>query len=307
MQSLVGPRASLPPNPLFLHGPAGCGKTHLISALVTEATSGQGDLTVSVLAAGDFLSAGHQEDELPTAIESARNADLLVLEDLHGLPGRAAGMVSALLDHCLAHARPVVLTANEGPGRLSHLSLRLTSRLGGGLVVALLPLSASSRLTYLQARLASRGLMLEDEASRWLATHMDGSARQLDGAVTRVASLTRLHGRPPTLEEIVAHFHDEACSRRLSVERIASRVGEYFRVKLAALRSRRRSRDALLPRQVGMYLARQLTQLSLQQIGAFFGGRDHSTVLHACRKVEESLHRDLALSGAVRRLLAEVA
>src|SRR5207302_9774107 len=107
-------------------------------------------------------------------------------------------------------------------------------------------------------------------------------------------------------EAVAEHFRDDAEARRPTVERIAQRVGRYFRVTPDVLQSRRRRRDALLPRQVGMYLARQLTGLSLHQIGAYFGGRDHSTVLHACRKVEQALARDINLSGAVRRLHADL-
>jgi chromosomal replication initiator protein len=141
----------------------------------------------------------------------------------------------------------------------------------------------------------------------WLADHVAGSVRQLEGAWARLEALVKLHGAAPTVEEVTEHFRTEAEARRPTMERIAQRVSGYFQVEPRHLRSRRRSRDALVPRQVSMYLARQLTGLSLQQIGAFFGGRDHTTVLHACRKVEQALVHDVALSGAVRQLHADLA
>src|SRR5207249_1994629 len=116
--------------------------------------------------------------------------------------------VAALIDFCLVRNRQVVATATEGPARLTHLPVRLTSRLAGGLVVGLLPLTPPSRLSFLQELLASRGLTLDLAIVGWLAQHLDGSGRQLDGAVTRLEGLTRLHGSRPTLEEVVAHFHD---------------------------------------------------------------------------------------------------
>jgi chromosomal replication initiator protein len=141
----------------------------------------------------------------------------------------------------------------------------------------------------------------------WLAEHAGGSVRQLEGALARVEILARLHDRTPDLRLVASHFSGDTDAARPTVERITERVGAYFQLEPRQMQSRRRLRHALLPRQVGMYLARQLTPLSLKQIGAYFGGRDHSTVLHACRKVEEAMAHDAALSGAVRRLHADLA
>ena len=148
---------------------------------------------------------------------------------------------------------------------------------------------------------------LPDDVLDWLAQHLSGSFRQLNGALTRVHRLQTVFGRWPTLDEVAASFEEDAAARQVTLERIAQRVGHHYRVRTKDLLSRSRSRQVLLPRQVGMYLARQLTALSLGQIGAYFGGRDHSTVLHACRKVEEALESDPQLSGVVRQLHADLA
>ena len=147
----------------------------------------------------------------------------------------------------------------------------------------------------------------EDEVVAWLARHVAGSARQLEGALTRLEQLAAGLGRPVRVEDLAEHFGEEAEARVPTMERIVQRVGRYFRVEPRQLCSTRRSRAVLLPRQVSMYLARQLTGLSLEQIGAYFGGRDHSTVLHACRKVEQALGQDAGLGGAVRQLHADLA
>ena len=123
--------------------------------------------------------------------------------------------------------------------------------------------------------------------------------------MTRLEALTRMHGGPPDVDAVAESFRTDAEARRATVESIAQRVGRYFRVEARRLQGATARARPCLPRQVGMYLARRLTDLSLQQIGAYFGGRDHSTVLHACRKVEQALADDLALSGAVRQLQAD--
>jgi chromosomal replication initiator protein len=299
-----GPRRAI--NPLFLYGSVGTGKSHLVSALLAEVTGRAPDLQVSLLAAGDFesllLPDSDKED-----LKAARQADLLVVEDLQNLPARVEGAFVHLIDRGLARGQQLVFTAPVGPAQQVHLPARVTSRLGSGLVVGLEPLSPGSRLAFLQDRVGRRGLNVEAGVVAWLAGHVSGSVRQLEGAVARLASLARLQGGSLGVETVAEHFGVEASAGRPTVERIAQRVGRYFQVEPRQLQGRGRSRSTLLPRQIGMYLARQLTELSLQQIGAYFGGRDHSTVLHACRKVEQALSRDVHLSGAVRQLHADLA
>ena len=183
------------------------------------------------------------------------------------------------------------------PALLPRLPARLASRLAGGLVVGLVPFGPQSRRAFLVALASRQGLSLPGETLDWLASNLPGSARTLEGALVRLregASLT-------TAQEAL---RDDREAHRASVESIAAQVCTYYRVDPASLRSRSRTRQALVPRQVGMYLARRLTSLPLEQIGAYFGGRDHSTVLHACRKVEQALASDAPLSQAVRELSA---
>jgi chromosomal replication initiator protein len=286
-------------NPLFLHGPAGSGKSHLAAALVASAVRRRPDLVVTVL--------GTDVTE-PSALGDARRADLIVLEDVQRLSPRFATAVADLLDHAVARRRLVVATAPHGPARLTALPVRLTDRLAAGLVVGLAPLSPESRLTFLRRRAPRRRLDPDAPAVAWLAEHLDGSVRRLEGGLVRLAALARLNGgRPPEPDELPAHFREEVQAGQLTAEGIARQVSRYFQVDFGQLRAPGKGRQALLPRQVGMYLARQLTQLSLREIGAYFGGRDHATVLHACRKVEQALDVDATLSGAVRRLRAELA
>ena len=289
-------------NPLFLHGPAGVGKTHLVAGLATRVAEREPALSAMILTAGDF---DRDPSEAATDLAAARRADLVAVEDVHRLSATAVEAVVQLLDRGLARQVPLVFTAAVGPAQL-ELPARFTSRLAGGLIVGLEPLGPASRFAFIQDCAARRGLAVDPGALNWLAGNVGGSGRELVGAVTRLEALTRWHGGPPGWETVAESFRTDAEARRATVESIAQRVGRYFRVEARRLQGRDRSRQALLPRQVGMYLARRLTDLSLEQIGAYFGGRDHSTVLHACRKVEQALADDPALSGAVRELQADL-
>jgi chromosomal replication initiator protein len=298
-----GPQEAL--NPLFLHGPSGTGKSRLAGLLVEGVTQRAPATVVSLVNAGD-LAAPRTEGE-PEALAEARRADLLVVEDLQHLPERAVETFVGLVDRGLARGQQQVYTALVGPAQLAHLPARLTSRLAGGLVVGLAPLSPLSRRVFLEQRARERGLTVGGEVLAWLAEHLPGSTRSLEGALARLETLARLEGHVPGAEAVAEYFQTEAEAGRPTVERIVQQVGRYFQVEPRQLQSRARTRGTLLPRQVGMYLARELTGLSLQQIGAYFGGRDHSTVLHACRKVEQALAADVPLSRAVRLLHADLA
>jgi chromosomal replication initiator protein len=293
-------------NPLFLHGPTGSGKSCLVGALAEE-TAG----VVCSLSANAFpLPWDQDEPAAADRYQEARRCDLLIVEDLQHLPERAVETLVQLLDERLRRRLPSVFTANAGPAQLTHrgspLPVRLTNRLASGLVVALEPMQAPSRRVFVQELAQRRGLEIRDDVASWLAESLTG-ARQLEGALHQLEALRALNDKPLTLDELQAHFAVQVEAGKPTVERIVRRVSDYFRVEPRQLRSSRRQRSLLIARQVSMYLARQLTPLSLQQIGACFGGRDHTTVLHACRKVEAAIKNDSQLSGAVRQIHAELA
>lgn len=288
------------PNPLFLHGPAGSGKTHLVSALAERWLRCEPTGIVTHLSTADWNTLAAQ-DRMNDPFRDVRQSDLLVLEDLQHLTAAGALALAPLVDELLAHGVPVVFTASVGPRHLGFAE-RLASRLSGGLVVGLEPLQAASRLAVLQEKAQRRQLAVSQAVLAWIADHTR-SGRQIDSALVCLEALTRSSRAPLDVAHVAAHFEQ---ALKPSIERIAQKVGTFFRLDLRQLCSGRRRRHILLPRQIGMYLARQLTGLTFDQIGAYFGGRDHSTVLHACRKVEHSMRYDAALSGNVRQLYLDL-
>lgn len=306
--AVCGGRAVRGLNPLFLHGPSGTGKSHLASALLAAVTARAADRIAVQRTAGDFGTLRSNDSPEDDDLAAIRDADLVVVDDLHHLAERAVETLVHLLDRGLARGQQWVFTAVEGPARLTRLPGRLTSRLASGLVVGIDAPSPASRRAALAAFVGREGLAVPDPVLDWLAGHAAGSFRELEGTANRLGTLARLNGGElPPLEVLREEFRTESDARRPTVERIVQRVGRYYRVDPGELQGPSRTRGVMLPRQVGMYLARRLTALSLEQIGAYFGGRDHSTVLHACRKVEEALDRDVTLSGAVRQLHADLA
>jgi chromosomal replication initiator protein len=185
--------------------------------------------------------------------------------------------------------RQVILSADKSPSDLEGLEERMRSRLGWGLVADIHPTTYELRLGILQSRAEQSGVEIPQKVLEFLAHRIASNVRELEGALTRITAHATLVGRPVTLESAQELLKDllRANDRRVSIEEIQRRVAEHFNIKLADMQSPRRARTVARPRQIAMYLAKQLTTRSLPEIGRKFGGRDHTTVMHAVKKVEE--------------------
>ena len=298
--------------PLFVHGPSGTGKSHLVSELIRKITLKVRDLIVTVVPGGDFqppLSAEEQETS-NEPMEQALASDLWILEDLHHMSLRGVEALVQVLEFRTNRRMPTVITAQVGPRHLTKgtegFPTRLTSRLAGGLVVCLEPWQPASRLLFLEELAQRWQFAVAPGILPWLAENLPGSGRVLEGALLQLETVARHHRGLLELNKVKEIFETQTQAHQPTMERIAQQVSGYFRLDPGLLKSRSRFRNIMLPRQVSMYLARLLTRLSLDQIGDFFGGRDHTTVLHACRKVQRVLKEDPVLSGAVQQLHAQL-
>jgi len=293
--------------PVVLYGPSGTGKSHLARGLATQWKVKRRRSKVVYTTSDEFAR------ELFDAIEThamedfqARNrqAALLVFEDVQRLGGKPAAEEELVhtLDALIRRESAIVVTAAGPPARLPELTPELRSRLGSGLTVPLVPPAAATRLAIVQRLAAQREIVLAEECAEILAEGFHGTVPELAGALIRLAMPARLNGHGIGLDEVRSYLAERDDARRPKLADIASATARFFSLKVSDLRSRSRRRAVVVARDVAMYISRRRTRMSLEQIGDYFGGRDHSTVMHGCRKTESLLKTDPAIREAVEQL-----
>ena len=299
----------VPFNPLFLYGPVGLGKTHLMHAIAWEIKARNPDRRIIYLSAEKFMyqfvRALRTKDTMAFK-EQFRTVDVLMIDDVQFIGGREATQeeffhtFNALVDQ----NRQVVISADKSPSDLEGVEERMRSRLGWGLVADIHPTTYELRLGILQSKAEQSKTEVPSKVLEFLAHKITSNVRELEGALNRIVAHTTLVGRPITLESTQEVLHDllRANNRRVTIEEIQKRVSEHFNVRITDMHSARRARAVARPRQVAMYLSKQLTSRSLPEIGRKFGGRDHTTVMHAVRKVEELKSTDSTFAEDIELL-----
>ncbi|HLI10068.1 MAG TPA: chromosomal replication initiator protein DnaA [Alphaproteobacteria bacterium] len=305
----VAESTSVPFNPLFLYSGVGLGKTHLMHAIAWHIRKRDPGRRVIYLSAEkfmyQFIRALRYKDTVAFK-EQFRSVDVLMIDDVQFISGKDSTQeeffhtFNALVDQ----NRQIVISADKSPSDLEGLEERLRSRLGWGLVADIHPTSYELRLGILQSKAESLGNQIPVKVMEFLAHKITSNVRELEGALNRIVAHATLIGRPITLETTQEVLHDllRANDRRVTIEEIQKRVAEHFNIRISDMHSARRARAVARPRQVAMYLAKQLTARSLPEIGRKFGGRDHTTVMHAVRKVEELRSTDSTFSDDVELL-----
>jgi chromosomal replication initiator protein len=296
-------------NPLFLYGGVGLGKTHLMHAIAWEIRQRTPHRRVIYLSAEKFMYSfvrALRNQDTVSFKEQFRSVDVLMIDDVQFIAGKDATQeeffhtFNALVDQ----GRQIVLSADKSPSSLEEIGDRLRSRLGSGLVADLHPTTFELRLGILDAKAEQLGVVVPQKVKEFLAHKITSNVRELEGALTRLVAHAQLVGGSLSLETTQELLQDllRAHDRRLTMEEIQKRVAEHFKIRVSDMSSARRSRAVARPRQVAMYLSKQLTSRSLPEIGRAFGGRDHTTVIHAVRKIEELVKADTAFAEDVELL-----
>jgi chromosomal replication initiator protein len=297
-------------NPLFLYGGVGLGKTHLMHALAWEIRSRNPNRNVLYLSAEkfmyEFVRALRFKDTMAFK-EQFRSVDVLMVDDVQFIANKDATQeeffhtFNALVDH----NRQVIISADRSPSDLEGIEERIRSRLGWGLVADIHATDYELRLGILQSKLEQmQGVEVHDDVLEFLAKRITSNVRELEGALNRVSAHASLMGTPVTLDVTREVLQDliRANDRRVTIDEIQRSVAGYFNVRLADLLSARRARAVARPRQVAMYLSKQLTARSLPEIGRKFGGRDHTTVMHAVKRIDELRELDASLDDDLQHL-----
>jgi chromosomal replication initiator protein len=284
-------------NPLFIYGGVGLGKTHLMQAIGQHVMAKKKNTKVIYLSSELFINEfidAIQHNNLVKFRKRYRQADLLCIDDIQFLGGKERSQeeffhtFNTLFD---GH-KQIVLSSDRPASEISNLEHRLVSRFEWGLTAELQPPQIETRLAILRKKARGMQIKLPDETFEFLANRIRSNVRRLEGALMRVASFASLSGKQLTgevIEHLLKDILQEEARTSITIEQIQRRVAEHFDVRLADMTSKRRPASIAFPRQVAMYLARELTKSSLNEIGDAFGGRDHGTVLHACKLVKKRM------------------
>jgi chromosomal replication initiator protein len=291
-------------NPLFLYGGVGLGKTHLMHAIGWHIRQRFPERRVVYLSAEkfmyQFIRALRFKDTMAFK-EQFRSVDVLMIDDIQFIAGKESTQeeffhtFNALCDQ----NRQIIVSGDRSPSDLEGIEERMRSRLGWGLVADIHPTDFELRLSILQAKAEKNGLTnIPQDVLEFLARRITSNVRELEGALNRISAYASLVGKPVTVTSAQEVLQDllRANDRKVTIEEIQKRVAEHYSIRFADMHSPRRARAVARPRQVAMYLAKQLTSRSLPEIGRKFGGRDHTTVMHAVRKIEELREIDAAFA-----------
>jgi chromosomal replication initiator protein len=297
-------------NPLFLHGSVGLGKTHLMQAIGHLIQKNKKHLKVFYVTSeqftNDYISA-IQHGELAKFRKTYRQVDVLLIDDIQFLAGKDRSQEEFFhtFNTLFDGSKQIVLTADSPPAEIANLEKRLTSRFEMGLPAELQLPDAETRLAILRHKMEAMPEKLSDAVLGFIAERVKTNIRRLEGALNRVAAFASLHGKAitvPQTEVLLRDLLQQEGQQSVSIDLIQRRVAETYDLRLADMTSKRRPANIALPRMVAMYLSRRLTTSSLNEIGEAFGGRDHGTVLHANRAIEERMKDDEKLRRIVNYL-----
>lgn len=297
-------------NPLFIYGKVGLGKTHLIQAITHRIRQLYPAMKHCYMSSEQFTN------ELINAIRNRstsqfrkkyREIDVLLIDDVQFIAGKESTQEEFFHTFNALHdnRKQIIITSDRPPKEITNLEERLSSRFAWGLAADIQPPDYETRVAILRKKIKNEAIQVPDDVIYFIADQIKTNIRELEGALIRVAAYSLLEEKPITLDMTVKTLKDmvRETARAVSIDVVQKTVAEFFRIPLSELRAKKRTKNIVFPRQIAMYLSRQLTAQSLPEIGNAFGGKDHTTVLHSCKKIEQGLTRDGEIKNIVEQLL----
>jgi chromosomal replication initiator protein len=301
-------------NPLFIHGGVGLGKTHLLHAIGHHIARSKRGAKIAYVRSETFTNEfiqAIQTNSLVKFRKRYRQADVLLIDDIQFLAGKERSQEEFFhtFNSLFEGRKQIVLSSDQPPSEISQLEQRLVSRFEWGLTAELQPPDMETRLAILRKKADSLKVSLPTHVLDYLAHRIKSNVRRLEGALLRVASFASLSGRPlsdESIEHLLRDILQEEARRAVNIDQVQRKVAEHYDVRLADMTSKRRPANIAFPRQVAMFISRRLTKCSLQDIGEAFGGKDHGTVIHACKTVQNRMDKEESLRQVVRFLEASL-
>ncbi|NVD96421.1 MULTISPECIES: chromosomal replication initiator protein DnaA [unclassified Massilia] len=279
-------------NPLFFYGGVGLGKTHLIHAIGNQVMADQPGSRIRYIHAEQYVRdvvTAYQRKGFDDFKHYYHSLDMLLIDDIQFFGGKSRTQEEFFyaFEALIAAKKQIIITSDTYPKEITGMDDRLISRFDSGLTVAIEPPELEMRVAILLKKAKSEGVTLSDDVAFFVAKHLRSNVRELEGALRKILAYSRFHGKDISIDIVKEALKDllSVQNRQISVENIQKTVADFFNIKVADMYSKRRPANIARPRQIAMYLAKELTQKSLPEIGELFGGRDHTTVLHAVRKI----------------------
>jgi chromosomal replication initiator protein len=296
-------------NPLFIYGGVGLGKTHLVNAIGHHAVAQRPGLKVVYLSSESFMNeliGSLRRDKMDEFKKKFRNVDILILDDVQFIAGKERTQEEFFhtFNSLYESHKQIVITSDKFPKEIPGIEDRLRNRFEWGLIADIQPPDMETRVAILQKKAEEEGVKLPQDVGLFLASHIDSNVRELEGSLTRLgafASLTKAAITVDLAKDVLRNTLKNA-QREITVENIQKTICEYFNVKIGDLKAKRRTQNIALPRQVAMYLCRKHTETSFPAIGDKFGGRDHSTVIHASKTIERKIKEDPHMQTTIEKL-----
>ena len=297
-------------NPLFIHGGVGLGKTHLLQAACQHLLATNPQTRICYLSCDSFIN--HFMEAVQNGLmhdfrHRYRHVDVLVIDDIHFLANRERTQEEFFHTFNTLHQarKQIILSSDASPNEIPHLEERLVSRFSWGLVARIDKPCYETRVAIVKKKASIRGIELANDVVCYVASRIESNTRELEGAITKIQSLAMFNSAPidlPLAQQALGDLDAPTAEERISIQTIIDAVTDFYDVKLSDLQSKRRHRSITIPRQICMYLARQRTDHSLEEIGGYFGGRDHTTVMHAIRTIGDRIDGDPSFASQIDRI-----